>query len=176
MYFPRGFEHGRAVELAELVQQAYRQLDAFKKGAAWKLESGYSLVTELFYAQAASGRLLRGSASFDYEIRGLLRAEARKGKGVPIRIHCPARVRDLSGLPGDRDDRGMDSKPEYHAVALPPSGVRQGPRRLSPDLQLPPPAHSRGPGRPGLGPETLHCPGTHSGRRWPRSRCPMSRE
>ena len=84
MYFPRGFEHERAIELAELVQQAYRQLDAFKKDEVWKPDNGCSLVTELFYAQAPHGRFLRGSASFDYEIEGLPRAKARKGKGVPI--------------------------------------------------------------------------------------------
>jgi hypothetical protein len=49
MYFPRGFNGATAMELGELVVQAYGQFDAFEDERPWRLPAQYDLVRELSY-------------------------------------------------------------------------------------------------------------------------------
>jgi triacylglycerol lipase len=49
MYFPRGFDREMAMELGQLVVQAYGQFEAFEDGQPWKLPAPYSLLRELSY-------------------------------------------------------------------------------------------------------------------------------
>jgi len=43
MYFPAGFDTDQAIELGELICQAYDQFEAFENDRAWKLTGGYAL-------------------------------------------------------------------------------------------------------------------------------------
>jgi hypothetical protein len=93
MYFPPGFEIERAIELAELVTQAYAQFDAFRKEAPWNLAGEYSLVTELTYIPTA--RIAMGRAGFlSLESRGFHLSGERAVRGVPIGF-VAERHRDL---------------------------------------------------------------------------------
>lgn len=82
MYFPRGFDRERAVELGKLVQQAYRQLEAYRNDEGWTPEGGYSLVRELLYSRP--GSFLKNRSSFDLEVERLPRFAARQLKDLPI--------------------------------------------------------------------------------------------
>jgi triacylglycerol lipase len=48
MYFPKKFSRSKAIELGGLIAQAYRQFEAYKEGAPWRLE-GYTLLKEISY-------------------------------------------------------------------------------------------------------------------------------
>ncbi len=82
MYFPRGFDRDRAIELGELVQQAYRQLEAFQNDEVWSIADGYSLVNELVYSRPRT--LRRARSIFDREIEELPRSAARAGQELPV--------------------------------------------------------------------------------------------
>ena len=84
MYFPRGFDHRRAVQLGQLVCQAYEQLNAFATGRPWKVPDGYTLVAELRQAapSAPSPRGLR--TAFDAELQKLVRSRAQREAGLPL--------------------------------------------------------------------------------------------
>ena len=40
MYFPAGYDSDRAIELGELICQAYAQFEAFENERAWELTGG----------------------------------------------------------------------------------------------------------------------------------------
>ena len=99
MYFPRGFDHRKALQLADLVGQAYTQLDAFKAGRPWALRGGYTLVAELRYpwrrppgARSASSLSAVSGApasraprtEFDRELQELVRSRTQREVGLPI--------------------------------------------------------------------------------------------
>jgi triacylglycerol lipase len=88
VYFPRSFDHRKAVQLADLVGQAYAQLDAFKGGRSWSVPGGLSLVAELRCSPvpaASSGPpSRRPGTAFDRELRELLRSRTQREKGLPL--------------------------------------------------------------------------------------------
>ena len=84
MYFPKKFDLNRAIEVGELILQAYDQFEAYKKGKAWKLENGYSLVTELCYREGTEKSEGRGNNFFDFDFLNLSSKEKQKAKEVPI--------------------------------------------------------------------------------------------
>jgi triacylglycerol lipase len=50
MYFPKGFNKKLAIELGELVIQAYEQFDKFENGEEWRLSKPYELIDVFQYA------------------------------------------------------------------------------------------------------------------------------
>lgn len=86
MYYPGGFDRSRAVQLAELVKQAYDQLEAFKKNAEWRLQGDYSLITGLHYLGAPAV-----TSQFDTELLQFVKSGFQKRKGLPIGFIARAR-------------------------------------------------------------------------------------
>lgn len=82
MYFPRGFDHEKAIELGKLVRQAYGQLDAFQNEEAWSLGDGYTMLTELVCPRPRA--LRRTHSIFDREIEEMGRSSARAGRELPV--------------------------------------------------------------------------------------------
>src|SRR5208283_5780304 len=83
MYYPKGFDKGRAIELGGLVQQAYAQLEAFQEDAPWTLKGNYSLVSELKYlgSQVSS---MKSVNQFDKELKKIAKSNLQRVKGLPI--------------------------------------------------------------------------------------------
>ena len=69
MYYPENFDHGRAVELAGLVKQAYDRIKALQKNASWTLQGGCTLVTELQYLRPDKSPAKPGAGLFEKEQR-----------------------------------------------------------------------------------------------------------
>jgi triacylglycerol lipase len=84
MYFPKGFDLDRAIELGELVNQAYKQFEAFYRGEPWKLPAGFTLVKELNCLQPAKSVTIQVSGFFVEDLRGARRAGNQKEMAVPI--------------------------------------------------------------------------------------------
>ncbi len=84
MYFPKGFDIDRAIELGDLVMQAYAQFEAFKKGKLWKLSNDYSLIVELCYPEGTGKNTIKGKGFFDLEIRNFYQKGKRDSGVVPI--------------------------------------------------------------------------------------------
>jgi triacylglycerol lipase len=90
VYVPRGFDHRRALQLADLVGQAYAQLAAFKANRTWTVEGGYTLISELRCGvDSAESKPPRSSArasrtQFDRELRELVRSRAQRERGLPL--------------------------------------------------------------------------------------------
>ncbi|MGA2508384.1 MAG: lipase family protein [Chitinispirillaceae bacterium] len=84
MYYPAGFDRSRAVQLAELVKQAYDQLEAFKKNEEWGLRGDYSLMTGLFYLGAQAAQSKAVTSHFDKELHQFVKSKFQKGTGLPI--------------------------------------------------------------------------------------------
>ena len=84
MYFPKGFDIDRAIELGDLVMQAYAQFEAFKKGKLWKLSNDYSLIVELCYPEGTGKNTIKGKGFFDLEIRNFYQKGKRDSEVIPI--------------------------------------------------------------------------------------------
>jgi triacylglycerol lipase len=84
VYYPTGFDRRKAIQLAELVGQAYGQFDAFKKNEPWSLHGDYSLVAELKYSGTRGPAHGDVTASFENELRQAARTRPRGGDGLPI--------------------------------------------------------------------------------------------
>jgi triacylglycerol lipase len=84
MYFPRRFDIDRAIELGELVDQAYTQFEAFYTGKPWKLPTDYTLKKELSYLRPIGKITIMLGSYLDVELRGLRRASKQNAKDVPI--------------------------------------------------------------------------------------------
>jgi triacylglycerol lipase len=84
MYFPSGFDLDRALELGGLVDQAYKQFEAFFTGKPWQLPIGYSLKKELTYRRPAGKISIKVSSYLDLDLRGLRQAGRQTAKDVPI--------------------------------------------------------------------------------------------
>lgn len=84
MYFPKGFDVNRAIELGELVVQAYNQFAAFRKGESWKPLGDYSLIKELKYLRPTGKNIIKVSGFFDLDVRGVQFLGDQKAKDVPI--------------------------------------------------------------------------------------------
>ena len=83
MYFPKGFSRPKAVQLADLVIQAYEQLAAFQNDRPWNLRGPYALITELRLAGGPGTSRLRLS-HFYREIPLVARSRKRPEKQLPI--------------------------------------------------------------------------------------------
>jgi len=84
MYFPIGFDIDRAIELGELVDQAYAQFEAFQNEKSWNLPGDYDLKKELIYLKRTGIKTIKDHSFFDSELRGFHRAGRRDTKDVPI--------------------------------------------------------------------------------------------
>ncbi len=83
MYFPKNFDRGRAIELGELVRQAYIRLKDFQVDMRWSLKGDYSLVSELKYlgTQVSSRKSVN---QFDKELKNSVKSRLQRVKGLPI--------------------------------------------------------------------------------------------
>ncbi|MEZ4868038.1 MAG: hypothetical protein R3C14_42310 [Caldilineaceae bacterium] len=63
MYYPTNFDPTLAIELANLLQQAYAQFDAYKAGRDWCLQDGYELVRVVHYHRPWPKLLYKGTAT-----------------------------------------------------------------------------------------------------------------
>jgi triacylglycerol lipase len=84
MYFPNGFDRERAIELGELVDQAYTQFEAFLIGKPWKLPDSYTLIKEIIYLKPARENTLTISSYFDADLRSVRRTGGENSREVPI--------------------------------------------------------------------------------------------
>jgi len=82
MYFPRGFDREMAMELGELVVQAYGQFEAFEDERPWQLPARYSLVRELSYDRKV-WKALDGKGG-DLGLGKLLNIKNQRSPSVPI--------------------------------------------------------------------------------------------
>ena len=92
MYFPKKFDGRRAVQLGELINQAYAQFDAFENEKQWQLTDGYSLVIEFFYIWTPTRAIEKGMHRFDVALDRI--RSAYKGKVVRVPIGFAARKRE----------------------------------------------------------------------------------
>jgi triacylglycerol lipase len=84
MYFPKQFNVPRAIELGQLVDQAYAQFESFKNGTPWKLTNGYLMKQELHLERLAGKTTSKIAKYFDFDVAAVNRS-ARKGtKPIPI--------------------------------------------------------------------------------------------
>jgi predicted lipase len=83
MYFPKNFDRGRAIELGELVQQAYAQLKDFQEDTPWNLKGNYSLVSELKYMGTQMSSM-KSVNQFDKELKEIAKSKLQRVKGLPI--------------------------------------------------------------------------------------------
>jgi triacylglycerol lipase len=84
MYFPKGFDVDRAIELGELVDQAYTQFRRFQKGEPWKPSGDYELGKELNYPGSAEKKSILSGSGFDLDLRSFRRAGQKNARHVPI--------------------------------------------------------------------------------------------
>ncbi len=84
MYFPIRFDIDRAIELGELVEQAYTQFEASYTGKPWKLPTDYTLIKELSYLRPIGKITIMVSSYLAMELRGLPRASKQNVKHVPM--------------------------------------------------------------------------------------------
>ncbi|MBI9100928.1 MAG: lipase family protein [Spirochaetales bacterium] len=84
MYYPKNFKHSRALQLAELVTQAYQQYWSFNKDKDWKLHGNYQLITELRYEGQFSSTLKNIPSFFRKEVGEWSRQKDSDKRGVPI--------------------------------------------------------------------------------------------
>ena len=84
MYFPPGFNIALSVELAELIQGAYAQFEAFENDAPWTLTGKYALVREFSYVWTPTGAIEKGIRNFDHALRKLARSPESREMRIPI--------------------------------------------------------------------------------------------
>lgn len=84
MDFPRKFDIDWAIELGELVDQAYLQFEAYQHGGAWKLSENYTLITELNYPRPTEKNIIQNSGFFDLDLRGFGWGGGQHERDVPI--------------------------------------------------------------------------------------------
>ena len=84
MYFPKGFNKSRSIELAKLISQAYAQFEAFERGMPWKLPSKYLLRTEFTYLWVPGRSIEKGIRNFDLTLRRLSRSRQHSNYEIPI--------------------------------------------------------------------------------------------
>lgn len=84
MYFPRGFDVGLAIELGELIQQAYDQFEAFENDEDWKLHGSYSLTTVLKYVWSPERLIEKGIHNYDLTINKISRRRRNEPTEIPI--------------------------------------------------------------------------------------------
>lgn len=84
MYYPANFNPTLAIELANLLQQAYEQFDAYKAGRDWCLKDGYELVRVVHYHRPWP-KLLHGktATAVEKEMEGVPKKK-HHGQGIPM--------------------------------------------------------------------------------------------
>jgi triacylglycerol lipase len=90
MYYPENFDHGKAIELAGLVKQAYGRIEAFQKNETWALQGKHALINELYDlgpekppAKPGAGAK-PGASLFEKEQRKFEKTKSSLVKGLPI--------------------------------------------------------------------------------------------
>src|SRR5689334_15065853 len=84
MYYPRGFDLRRAIELAGLIKQSYAQLSAFNNDEPWSLQGGYALNKELLYPRGETA-IPRGPVGrLDVGLRTSLKARLGTVGDLPM--------------------------------------------------------------------------------------------
>lgn len=84
MYFPKGFDAELAIELGELIQQAYAQFEAFENDGDWKLGGNYSLKTVLNYIWTPDKAIEKGIHNYDLTIRKISRSKRNEPAEIPM--------------------------------------------------------------------------------------------
>jgi hypothetical protein len=84
MYFPRAFDTRLAIELGDLINQAYAQFDAFEEGREWSPANGYELTGVLSYVWTLTGALEKGTHGFDVAMDKIRSMRAEKTLQVPM--------------------------------------------------------------------------------------------
>ncbi len=84
MYFPDGFAPKRAIQIAELVKQAYEQLTAFQQNREWNIHEKYSVIKELHYFGTEATARKINITQFDKELRQFAKTKSQQGQGLPI--------------------------------------------------------------------------------------------
>jgi triacylglycerol lipase len=84
MYYPNGFDREKAIQLAELVVDAYRQLEAFQQNKEWAPPEKYALMAELQYHGVAARSKKGVMAQLDSQLRRLAKSRLQEQKGLPI--------------------------------------------------------------------------------------------
>jgi triacylglycerol lipase len=92
MYFPPGFSIALSVELAELIDSAYAQFEAFQNDTPWKLAQKYVLVRELSYVWTPTKAIERGIRNFDITLRRLSRTPRTTEVKIPIGFVARSKV------------------------------------------------------------------------------------
>ena len=84
MYYPRAFDPRKAIQLAELILQAYAQVEAFQNNKEWNLSSEYALVSELRYFRSKTAKKQSIGPTLEEELRYLRNVKSSRGDGLPI--------------------------------------------------------------------------------------------
>lgn len=84
MYFPKGFGRELAVELGELIQQAYAQFESFEREVAWKLPEAYTPKGEFSYLWTPTKTIEKGILNFDHALARFSRTNKNKSIRIPI--------------------------------------------------------------------------------------------
>jgi triacylglycerol lipase len=84
MYLPIGFSIDVAIELGELIQQAYAQFEAFEKETDWKLPAKYTLKGVLDYVLTPQKSINKSISSFEATLRKLSRLKVKEVVKIPI--------------------------------------------------------------------------------------------
>ena len=90
MYYPPNFDAKKAIELGQLVKQAYQRFENFKQGTPWTLQGPYTLVSEITYHTVLSFDPTdenAGMTAIDKEMAALpvsFSVESLLGKDVPM--------------------------------------------------------------------------------------------
>jgi triacylglycerol lipase len=84
MYFPKAFDVERAIQLGELIKQAYAQFASFENERQWKLSDGYSLAGEFSYVWTPNRTIEKGIRRFDVVLDRIRSTPKRNEIRVPI--------------------------------------------------------------------------------------------
>ena len=84
MYFPKRFDVGLAIELGELIRQAYGQFEAFENEEDWELKGNYSLTTVLNYVWSPERLIEKGIQNYDRTIQRISRNKRDEPAEIPI--------------------------------------------------------------------------------------------
>ncbi len=96
MYFPRTFSTRRAIELGDLINQAYDQFHAFENKTPWSLTGDYALTGEISYVWTPTRAIEKGLHGFDIALDKIW--SNRKESVVRVPIGFVARKRECRYL------------------------------------------------------------------------------
>jgi triacylglycerol lipase len=84
MYFPKRFNIALAIELGELIKQAYDQFEEFKHEKDWRITGGYSLIKELRYLWTPEKTREKSIHNYDSIVNKFARFEKDEAAQIPI--------------------------------------------------------------------------------------------